>query len=107
MTPKILAVLKSIALGDEKLGHSLISVGYSILRSNQISINKTLNHFQLAVKAMGRFLCLIFEDYNKKSATPVVRIEDFKALIRSNANAKSSDTKDSSILSKLRAICLS
>lgn len=28
MTPKILAVLKSIALGDEKLGHSLISVGY-------------------------------------------------------------------------------
>lgn len=26
MTPKVLAVLKSIMLGDEKLGHSLISV---------------------------------------------------------------------------------
>lgn len=26
MTPKVIAVLKSIMLGDEKLGHSLISV---------------------------------------------------------------------------------
>lgn len=26
MTPKILVVLKSVALGDEKLGHSLIAV---------------------------------------------------------------------------------
>lgn len=30
MTPKILAVLKTIAIGDEKLGHSLISVSWSI-----------------------------------------------------------------------------
>lgn len=36
MTPKVLSVFKSIALGDEKLGHSLISVCYAVLRPSNI-----------------------------------------------------------------------
>ncbi|XP_037027040.1 TELO2-interacting protein 1 homolog [Bradysia coprophila] len=77
MTPKILAVLKSIALGDEKLGHSLIS---------------------LAVKGMGRYLCLIFEDYNRNVTTHGVTFEDFKALINRDASEKVIETTDRNVL---------
>lgn len=64
-----------------------------------------MHFFQLAVKAMGRFLCLVFEDYNKTSTAHDVSIEDFKALMKIDVKDKISNAKDSNILSKCRGIC--
>lgn len=99
MTPKILAVFKSIALGDEKLGHSLISVSCSCC-VEFIEIESIF--VQLAVKAMGRFLCLIFEEYNKNVTTHDVTLEDFKALLirRDGSEKASTDTVDRNVLSR-------
>lgn len=51
---------------------------------------------------MGRYLCLIFEDYHKKLTVPDVSLEDFKALMKRDGNDKSSKTQDSNILSKTK-----
>lgn len=55
---------------------------------------------------MGRFLCLIFEDYNNE-LTHEVTIEDFKALINLDIKDKESIKSDASILSKFRDLDIS
>lgn len=100
MTPKVLSVFKCIALGDEKLGHSLISVSYPDGISHNTLWFTKMHYFQLAVKGIGRFLCLVFEDYNKTSKTHDVSIEDFKALMKRGPNEKISNVTDSNILSE-------
>lgn len=64
-----------------------------------------LNYLQVSVKAMGRFLCLIFEDYNLEVIHEVT-IEDFKALVNLDIKDKDSIKLDSNILSKFRCYSL-
>lgn len=50
--------------------------------------------------AVGRFLCLIFEEYHKGKTGHDVTVDDFKALINRESNDSITDAKYSDILSK-------
>ncbi|XP_055593620.1 TELO2-interacting protein 1 homolog [Uranotaenia lowii] len=69
--PKLLSALIQVINGDEKQGRALLC---------------------MAIKTLGRVLCLIFEDYDRQDANEYASTEDFLRLCRESNTDGSGDT---------------